>query len=69
MPIREGRWVPWAEVIAEQKAVEEEAAATAPPEEPPTVKRPRRSRRAAEAAITKATGADVSVAPATEETY
>ena len=55
MPVREGRWVPWREVLAQKAAV------AAPPAEEPTAEakpgsRPKRSQKAVEAAITDATG-------------
>lgn len=64
MPVREGRWVPWAAIIAAEKAakaaapveVEDEPEAPAPP-----AKRTRRSKAAAEAAIAEATGVNVTL--------
>lgn len=58
MPVRDGRWVPWSEVIAEAKAIA--ADAEVPAEDlPVTAKRSRRSPAAAAAAIAEATGAVV----------
>ncbi len=65
MPIRDGRWVS-REKLAAEKAAEKAAEAEATPEvedEEPKAKarKPRRSRKAAEAAISNATGEDVSL--------
>jgi hypothetical protein len=67
MPVRNGRWVSWDTIRAEQATEVAQAETPAPAVVEPEAKRPRRSRKAAEAAIAAATGATVSLDGTTQE--